>query len=187
MIQAATAVVMVAINRPSGKAMIRSATPADTQGMLEIYNHYILNTVVTFEEHALFAQDLWHRVDHVKAAGLPWLVAEENEVIQGYAYASIWKARAAYRYTAEVTVYLAADCIGRGIGTTLYSALLVQLRAQGIHTVMGCIAVPNPASVALHEKLGFIKVAHFSEVGFKFNRWLDVGYWQKILNPTGPL
>jgi len=114
--------------------------------------------------------------DHVRGGA-----AEEDGVVTGYAYASAWKTRSAYRFSVESTVYVAADHCGRGIGTRLYRALIAALREQNVHYVTGGIALPNPASVALHERLGFRKNGHFSEVGFKFGRWVDVGYWELIL------
>ena len=112
---------------------------------------------------------------------MPWFVAEQDGVILGYSYASKWKGRCAYRYSMEVTVYLRPDRVGRGLGSALYSKLLPALKSQRIHVAVGIIALPNEASVKLHEKMGFLKAAHFKEVGFKFERWIDVGYWQLIL------
>jgi phosphinothricin acetyltransferase len=105
-------------------------------------------------------------------------VAEIQNEVAGYAYASQWRSRSAYRYTAESTVYLDPVHTGKGIGNALYKDLIERLKAMGIHVVMGVITLPNPPSIALHEKLGFKKAAHFVEVGYKFGRWLDVGYWQ---------
>src|ERR1700722_20697855 len=113
--------------------------------------------------------------------GLRWLVWEEGRVIQGYAHASKWKGRCAYRYSVESTAYLADGSTGRGIGTRLYEALFTALRQSKMHVVMGGIALPNDASIAMHEKLGFEKVAHFREVGCKFGKWIDVSYWQLFL------
>ena len=96
----------------------------------------------------------------------------------GYAYAGVWRTRAAYRQTVESTVYLEQGLISKGYGTLLYRALIEELRKKEFHVVLGGITLPNPASVALHEKMGFKKVAHFTEVGYKFNHWLDVGFWQ---------
>jgi phosphinothricin acetyltransferase len=118
------------------------------------------------------------RVREVIDAGLPWVVAEVNDRVVGYAYASKWKGRCAYRFSVESSVYVATDHTGQGIGSKLYDALLDRLRAGKTHVVIGGIALPNEGSVALHERLGFRKVAHFNEVGFKFERWIDVGYWQ---------
>jgi phosphinothricin acetyltransferase len=108
-------------------------------------------------------------------------VLEEAGQILGYAYATKWRARAAYRFSVEVSVYLASARRGRGWGKQLYTALLDDLAKRDVHAVIGGIALPNEASIALHEKMGFQKVAHFERVGFKNQQWIDVGYWQKLL------
>ena len=160
---------------------IRPAALSDAEGVARIYNHYILNTVVTFEEEAVSADEMGRRINEVTSASLPWLVAEKAGQIVGYAYASKWKPRHGYRFSVEVTVYLDPEAIGRRLGTRLYEALFAALRSNSIRVAIGGIALPNPASVALHEKLGMCKVAHFKQVGVKFNQWLDVGYWQASL------
>ncbi len=129
----------------------------------------------------MLATEMARRIEDVQSASLPWLVAEEGSQILGYAYATQWRARSAYRFSVEITVYLAPEYTGRGIGSKLYGQLFPILQARGIHAVMGGIALPNEASVALHEKFGLRKVAHFEQVGFKFNQWIDVGYWQRML------
>jgi phosphinothricin acetyltransferase len=117
------------------------------------------------------------------SAVLPWLVHEDAAGrVTGYAYATKWRVRSAYRFSAETSVYVAPGQGGQGIGSALYTALLAALRQRGVHMAIGGIAQPNPASVALHERLGFVKVAHFSEVGRKFDRWIDVGYWELRLD-----
>jgi phosphinothricin acetyltransferase len=109
-------------------------------------------------------------------------VAEEEDSIVGYAYANPWKQqRTAYRFSVEITVYVKQGCVKRGVGSALYTRLFELLRERGIHSVIGGIAQPNDASIALHEKMGLSKVAHFREVGFKHGRWVDVGYWQLTL------
>jgi L-amino acid N-acyltransferase YncA len=158
--------------------LIRPAVLSDTEAIVRIYNHYILNTVVTFEEQAVSVIEMAERMKAVEAASLPWLVAECADQVVGYAYAGKWHGRSAYRYSVECTVYLDPAATGQGLGTELYNALFAILRCKPVHTVIGCIALPNEASIALHEKFGLKKVAHFKEVGFKFNRWIDVGYWQ---------
>jgi phosphinothricin acetyltransferase len=162
-------------------ATIRSATSADAAVIAGIYNHYVLNTSVTFEEEAITAAEMAKRIGEALGSSLPWLVAVENGTILGYAYASKWKARSAYRHSAEATVYLAKEATGRGFGTQLYTQLIDELRLRRLHVVIGGVALPNEASVALHAKLGFQKVAHFKEVGRKFGHWIDVGYWQLFL------
>jgi phosphinothricin acetyltransferase len=109
-------------------------------------------------------------------------VWEEDGAIAGYAYATEWKERSAYRFSVESTVYVAPGLAGRGIGTRLYEALLAELQRRKVHCVIGGISLPNDASVALHERLGFVKIGHFKEVGWKFDRWVDVGYWELVLH-----
>jgi L-amino acid N-acyltransferase YncA len=112
---------------------------------------------------------------------LPWLVWEEEDRVLGYCYAKPWRPRSAYRYSVECTVYVNIDSHGRGIGSALYRRLIAELQDRGFHAVIGGILVPNEASVALHEALGFEKVAHLREVGWKFGKWRDVGYWELLL------
>lgn len=159
---------------------IRPCLASDAARICAIYNHYVRETVITFEEEPVSEREMAERIRDVTARWT-WLVAEANGLVTGYAYASAWKTRSAYRFSVESTVYVDAEQLGRGIGTRLYRALLTGLRARSVHYVTGGIALPNPASVALHERLGFRKNAHFSEVGFKLGRWVDVGYWELIL------
>jgi L-amino acid N-acyltransferase YncA len=161
--------------------MIRPVTPEDAGALCAIYNHYIDNTVITFEEVRVDAAELRARMLKVQKAGLPWLVAESDGAVVGYAYAGAWKERSAYRFSVESSVYLAHTHTGKGWGTRLYEALFAELRKTPVHAVLGGIALPNAASIALHEKLGMRKVAQFPEVGFKFGRWIDVAYWQLVL------
>jgi L-amino acid N-acyltransferase YncA len=161
--------------------VIRSAGAADADAIATIYNHYVAHTVITFEEHAVPAQDMAMRMADVQAQDLPWLVVENDGEIVGYCYASRWKARSAYRYSVETTIYLKPGAEGRGLGKRLYTALLDILRTKRMHAAIGGAALPNPASVALHEALGFEHVGTFREVGFKHGRWVDVGYWQLVL------
>lgn len=161
---------------------IRDATDADAGAIAAIYNPYVLGTCVTFDTDALSVEEMQRRMADARAARLPWLVAGEGDRIIGYTHASPWKGRWAYRYSVESTVYLEPSRTRRGLGRVLYAALIERLRERGIHAVIGGIAMPNQASVALHERLGFEKVAHFRQVGFKLDRWVDVGYWQLLLD-----
>ncbi|MEO8466583.1 MAG: arsinothricin resistance N-acetyltransferase ArsN1 family B [Gammaproteobacteria bacterium] len=155
---------------------IRDCTDADVPRICDIYNHYIRETVVTFEETPIAVAEMAGRIAAIRKR-FPWLVIESEGAVAGYAYAGPWKTRSAYRFAIESTIYLAADALGRGLGTALYSRLLAALPQRDAHRVLGCIALPNEASVALHEKLGFKKIGIFNEVGWKFGRWVDVGYW----------
>lgn len=160
--------------------MIRAATPADAAALAAIYNPFVASSTATFEEDPVSEAEMARRIQE-RLPVLPWLVAEDLEGLLGYAYASPWKARSAYRFTVETTVYVAPRAAGRGLGEVLMRALLDDLRNRGFHAAVGIITLPNPASVALHEKLGFVKVAHLREVGLKFGRWIDVGNWQLML------
>jgi L-amino acid N-acyltransferase YncA len=161
--------------------IVRPALVADAEAIARIYNYYVLNTVITFEEEPVSAQAMATRVADTQSLSLPWLVAEIDGAIVGYAYARKWRERSAYRYSRETTIYLERGYEGRGIGKILYSGLLPLLRERGIHVAIGGVALPNEASVALHEKLGFQLVATFRQVGFKHDRWVDVAYWQLLL------
>jgi L-amino acid N-acyltransferase YncA len=159
---------------------IRHCLPSDAARICEIYNHYVRETVITFEEEPVAESEMASRIREI-GGRWTWLVAEDAGTVAGYAYASAWKTRSAYRYSVESTVYIAPEQTRRGFGMLLYRALIAALRARNVHYVTGGIALPNPASVALHERLGFRKIGHFSEVGFKLGRWVDVGYWELIL------
>ena len=160
--------------------MIRSVTTADAAAIAAIYNHYVFNTIVTFEEEPVSTAEIARRIGEVLDSSI-WLVWVEQDQVLGYAYAGKWKSRCAYRYSVESTVYLDKAATGRGIGTQLYAALIADLKKRGIHGIIGGVALPNAASVALHEKLGFQKIGQFKEVGWKFDEWIDVGYWELVL------
>lgn len=162
--------------------MIREATKGDAAAIAEIYNHYIRNTVITFEDSVVDSKEFVERINNVQKTGFSWLVVEANNEVIGYAYSSKWNDRAAYKNTAEVSVYLSHTIQSKGWGTKLYDVLFSSLREKSIHVVIGGITLPNSASVAIHEKFGMEKVAHFKQVGYKFGKWLDVGYWQVQLN-----
>jgi L-amino acid N-acyltransferase YncA len=157
---------------------LRDARPDDAEAIATIYNHYVLNSTISFEEEPVSGAVIRQRIADVQDAGLPWLVALVDGRVAAYAYATKWRVRAAYRYSVESSVYVSVDMARRGLGLALYTALLERLRNAGIHLVIGGIALSNDSSLALHEKLGYKKAAHFSEVGLKFGRWIDVGYWQ---------
>lgn len=161
--------------------MIKDVSSSDAEEICEIYNHYVKNSVITFEENEVSTVDMESRIARVTAK-LPWIVFLEDEKILGYAYASEWKLRCAYKFSVETTVYLRSDARGKGIGTKLYQELINRLIKLDLHVAIGGIALPNDASIALHKKMGFEKVAQFKEVGYKFNKWVDVGYWELILN-----
>jgi phosphinothricin acetyltransferase len=160
--------------------MIRSVSKNDARQIADIYNYYIENSTATFEESKIDASDMFNRIQKI-IPELPWIVFEDEQQILGYAYATPWKERSAYRYSYEISVYVKNDTQGKGIGTKLYSDLISQLKKLGTHAIIGGITLPNDPSIKLHEKMGFKKVAEFQEVGFKFGQWLNVGYWQLIV------
>lgn len=158
---------------------IRKVVATDAKAISEIYNYYIKDTVITFEEEAITEADVLKRIEAY--SDYPWLVCEHGGELLGYAYAAIFKPRASYRFTVESSIYLRNGVEGRGLGSKLYKKLIADLKKQGIHSLIGIISLPNDLSVAMHEKLGFEKAAHFREAGFKFGRWIDVGYWQLMI------
>ena len=165
--------------------IIREATPHDAAAICAIYNPYIEYTTISFEEQPVSVAEMAERIAGTQAQGLPWLVAEaEDGELFGYAYASRWRVRPAYRHSVEASIYLRQATVGQGLGKLLYRELLQRLTALGLRTVIGGVAQPNPASDALHRALGFKQVASFEQVGRKFGRWLDVAYWQRSLTAS---
>ncbi|HVC47421.1 MAG TPA: arsinothricin resistance N-acetyltransferase ArsN1 family B [Terracidiphilus sp.] len=160
--------------------MLRNVESKDAPSLCEIYNHYIAHTVITFEENPVSPDEMHQRILNVTAS-FPWFVYEDQGNITGYAYATKWKERSAYRNSVEATVYLHPSATGKGIGSALLERLFAELRTRQVHAILGGVALPNSASVALLEKFGFQKVGHLKEVGFKFGQWIDVGYWQALL------
>lgn len=156
--------------------MIRIAEAKDAALIAIIYNHYIANSTVTFEEEAVDSQMILKRMNASKQ--LKWWVCEIENEIAGYAYATYWKPRTAYRYTLETSVYIASDHQKKGIGKKIYSHLIEELKTLGFKTLLAGISLPNKGSVLFHENLGFRKMGQLERVGFKFNKWIDVGYWE---------
>jgi phosphinothricin acetyltransferase len=155
---------------------IRPVTEDDLAGVCEIVNHFIETTVFNFRIESQGVDEwrtLWART-HDR---FPWLVAADDRVV-GVAYAAPWNDKAAYRWTAECTVYVAPSAHRRGVGDALYTELLDRLRRQGFHSVVAVIALPNDPSVGLHERHGFVRVGHLIEAGYKWDAWHDVGFWQ---------
>ena len=160
--------------------MIREVKLSDAKAIVDIYNYYILNTNITFEEKQLTVDDMEERIIE-KTAKHPWIVYERDGQVIGYAYLSGWHSRSAYRYSNEASIYLDRNEKGHGIGKELFSKLLEISKGYGVHTIVSGITIPNKESISLHEKFGFKKIAEFEEIGFKNNKWLNVGYWQKLL------
>ena len=157
--------------------LIRHAASSDAAAIAEIYNYYILYTIITFEFEPVTPDEIAHRMEKYKELG-PFLVCEEENEVVGYAYVSKFRERPAYDQTVESTIYLKNGLGGRGLGTKLYSELIAQVERER-HLIVGVLALPNEASVRLHEKCGFIKTGYLSEAGRKFGKWIDIGFWQK--------
>jgi L-amino acid N-acyltransferase YncA len=172
-------------SRPPDKdpSMIRPVRLTDAQEISRIYNEYVLTTRITFEEEPVTPSEMRARIE---AGGTlyPWLIVEEGGKTVGYSYARKWRDRAAYRHSVETGTYLDPGAVGKGFGTQLRKALLDELRVRSFHAVIAGIALPNPASIALCQRFGFTKVAHFREVGFKFGQWIDVEYWELVLSAS---
>lgn len=161
--------------------MIRDVELKDSEQICKIYNYYVKNTVITFEEEPVSVSEMENRIKKTTATH-PWIVYEKEGTVVAYAYASPWRVKSAYRFSAELTVYADINNRGQGLGSTLYSELISRMVEKGIHCVYGVITVPNEISFKLHEKLGFSQCAHCHEVGFKFDKWIDVAYWERILS-----
>ena len=166
--------------------MIRDAQPdRDAAACLEIYAPFVRETAVSFEEIVPTVEEFAGRIRTIGAT-YPWLVMEIDGRVVGYAYASPHRARAAYRWAAEVTVYVAPESRGSGVGRRLYAELLDRLRRQGFQAACAGITLPNPGSVALHEAMGFEPVGVYKRIGWKAGAWRDVGWWQLALQPPAP-
>lgn len=158
---------------------IRNVKLKDARQIADIYNYYVLETHHSFETEALSVNEMMDRVDAITES-CPFLVCEQDGEIVGFAYGTHYKPRSAYKHSVEVSVYLKNDSKQKGIGTRLYEKLFQEIEKMNVHAIIAGISLPNEASIKLHEKFGFEKVAHFREVGFKMERWIDVGYWEII-------
>lgn len=168
----------------AGRLTIRAATVADAAAIAAIYAPYVERSIVSFETEAPDVETMRERIE-AGGAFYPWLAAtDEAGGLIGYAYASAFRPRPAYRYTVETTVYVRQGLHRRGIGGRLYRPLLAMLEAQGFTQAFGAITLPNPASVALHERLGFVRAGTYQKVGWKQGGWWDVGLWQRPLAPA---
>ena len=166
---------------------IRPVTLEDAPELVRIYAPYVEKTAITFEYDVPSIKEFEGRIEKILQR-FPYLVAEEDGQVLAYAYASTYYDRSAYDWAVEVSVYVDQDYRGQGLGTRLYEALEIELEASGYLRFLACIALPNPASIALHEKRGYVKVAHFPEIGYKFDQWLDNVWMQKTIEgPMKPL
>jgi len=160
--------------------MIRKVKESDSRSISDIYNYYVENTTTTFEQIPLSLDETEARIKKI-SENFPYLVREDEGEITGYAYANTWKERCSYNKTAEISIYLKNGTLGKGRGKELLKSLLDELRKNQFHLLIAGIAQPNDASVKTFEHFGFKKVGQFTEVGFKKNRWIDVGYWELLL------
>ena len=157
--------------------LIRLATKDDAAGLAEVYRPYVEDSPIRFEEEAPDAADMARRIAGDRPGFHPWLVAEADGGLCGFASSSPFRSRPAYRWSVETGIYLVAEAAGRGLGKALLSALVSLLERQGYVTASGAIALPNEASVRLHEALGFVHAGTSRGSGFKLGEWIEVGLW----------
>lgn len=162
--------------------LIRMATANDAPAITEIYRPIVESTAISFETVAPDADEMRRRIEHVSGSH-PWLVCERDGVVAGYVYASRHRERAAYRWSVDTSVYVDDRFRRRGIGHALYLSLFAVLNAQGYANAFAGITLPSPASVGLHEHVGFTPVGVYRRVGYKLGAWHDVGWWQRSLEP----
>ncbi len=174
---------MIQLDDPSNKnkVIIREATREDLPQVLDIYNDVILHTtaVYNYDPHTLEMRTEWFETKQQQ--GFPVFVAEEGKVIIGFSSFGPFRAWQAYQYTVENSVYVKNDCRGKGVGKMLMKPLIETAKNLGLHAMVAGIDASNEVSLALHKQFGFIEVAHFKEVGYKFNRWLDLKFMELIL------
>jgi len=172
-------------------ARIRLATGSDAAAVAAIYRPNVDGSVASFETEAPDAQEMARRIEGT-LRGFPWLVCAIDDTVAGYAYAGRHRERAAYRWSAEVSVYIDTAFRRRGVGRGLYESLFAVLAAQGYVNAFAGVTLPNPASVGLHESMGFEPIGVFRRIGHKYGGWHDVGWWQVPLrlheaSPAEPL
>jgi phosphinothricin acetyltransferase len=164
------------------ESRVREGVEADLPALTEIYNHYVVNTAITFDVRPFTADERrpWFR-EHAGHARYKLLVAEDASGVIGYATTSRWRAKPAYDTTVESTVYCRADSVGRGVGSLLYGSLFAAIEPAGVEQIVAGVALPNAASIALHERMGFREVGVFTSVGRKFDRFWDVAWYQRAV------
>jgi len=160
---------------------VRDAHPDDLAPLTAIYNHYVIHTPITFDLTPLEPEQRRGWLDDHQGGRHRLLVADDHGEVVGYASTSRWRPKAAYDTTVEATVYVRHDATGRGIGRQLYGALFDAIASENVHTIVAGVALPNDASIALHERCGFGQVGVFREVGLKFGRFWDVAWYQKAM------
>lgn len=164
---------------------VREASLQDVPAILEIYRPYIIETPITYETEVPSLGDFQKRFLEITQK-YPWIVCEKDHRVIGYAYVNSFKGRQAYDWTVESTVYVDQDYRGQGVGFALYQRLIEICKELGFVSMIGGISLPNPPSVALHERMGFLQVAHLKNLGYKLGQWWDVGYWQLELAQPAP-
>ena len=160
---------------------VRFATPDDAADILKIYSEYILTKATTFETEVPTLDQFRHRIEQILIK-FPWIVCRINNSLAGYTYASAFKEREAYQWSAECSVYLSHAFMNKGIGKILYKTLFPIIKYQGIRNVFAGIALPNDPSVHMHERLGFKPIAVYENIGYKLGQWHNVGWWKLQLN-----
>lgn len=163
-------------------SMLRLATPDDAAAIAAIYAPICRETAISFEVEPPGPEEMARRIEAVLTR-LPWLVSVDGDTVLGYAYASPYKERAAYQWTLESSIYVAASARGRGVARALYTALFELVTAQGYGSIIAGITLPNDASVRLHEGLGFTPYGRLPAAGYKYGAWHDIGYWRRELRP----
>jgi phosphinothricin acetyltransferase len=161
---------------------IRLAKLSDCKSILDIYQYYVLHTAITFEYDVPDVEEMENRMNNIQKK-YPYVVAEVDEKIVGYSYASDFRYKAAYQWSPESTIYIHKDFHGNGIGKVLYQQLFGILTLQGFYNVFGGVALPNDASIALHKKCGFKEIGIYENIGYKFDRWHSTKWFQLILQP----
>jgi phosphinothricin acetyltransferase len=166
----------------SGKVTVRHASEQDLAQVNDIYNRYVIETHFTFDIEPMTLEARREWFEHYDTTGRHRVVVGlSDSSVVGYACSSRWRPKPAYETSVETSIYVAPDAVGRGIGTRLYEELFKQLQGEDVHRAYAGIALPNQASIALHERFGFKRVAHFTEQGRKFDRYWDVGFYEKPL------
>ncbi len=161
--------------------MIRDVVIHDAPRIAEIYNYYINKTIVTFEDQPVSVNDILERIINITQKGFPYIIYKENDLLIGYAYLNTWRTRPAYNITLETSIYLDHAYTGHGVGKELYKALIDRAKTMDLHSLIGSISLPNDPSRKLHAELGFELVGNFRDVGRKFNKLIDVEFWQLFL------
>ncbi len=160
--------------------MIEEYQKKHSKGIWEIYSHYVLESNATLDHEVPDFKEFSNYCLQV-SKDYVFLVYIKNEEVIAYAYADKWKRKEGYKNTLESTIYVSPDNVNKGVGSQLYTLLILRLRKMGIRNLVACLTLPNTKSVALHERMGFIKAGHFNSIAKKFGQTVDVGYWQLIL------